>query len=272
MGIFGVGLTDNGAGGAVHQLGDAAASDGDHRLQLLHHDDIVYALLAAQAPAHVLQGAGHILLTIQVIGQIPLAAQALQGVVQHPGGLLAAGQGAALLHEPGALFQGQGVDGDILRLQSQHSIERAAEALKAVPGQPGDEVHVDGLKAHLPGQSVGVQDILGAVAAADGLEHRILQGLGIDGDAADARLPESHQLLPVDGVGAAGLHGIFYAVLHRQVPVDGLQQLGELGSGQGGGGSSPHIQGVDGLARPAQTLAGDGDLPQNALQIGLHQL
>ena len=154
------------------------------------------------------------------------------------------------------------MDGDILRLQGQHSIEGAAKALKAVPGQPGNEVHVDGIKAHLPGQSVGVQNVLGAVTAADGLEHRILQSLGIDGNAADARLPEGQQLLPVDGVRAAGLHGIFYAVLHRQLPVDGLQQLGELGSGQGGGGSSPHIQGVDGLARPAQTLAGDGDLAQ----------
>ena len=75
------------------------------------------------------------------------------------------------------------MDGDVLRLQGEHPLQGAAEALKGVPGQAGDQVHVDGVKAHLPGQGVGVQDVPGGVFPSDGGKHLVLQGLGIDGDA-----------------------------------------------------------------------------------------
>ena len=50
------------------------------------------------------------------------------------------------------------------------------------------------------------------MAAANGLEHLILQGLGVDGDASDLVAGEDRQLFPGDGVRAARLYRIFDAI------------------------------------------------------------
>ena len=104
------------------------------------------------------------------------------------------------------------MDGDILRPHGQHALQTAAKALEAVPGQPGDQVHVHAVEAHLTGQGKGRLNIPRPVAAANGLEHLILQGLGVDGDASDLVAGEDRQLFPGDGVRAARLYRIFDAV------------------------------------------------------------
>ena len=106
----------------------------------------------------------------------------------------------------------------------------------------------------------------------DGPEHMVLQGLGIDGDAAHAVSFQHLQLRPVDGVRPAGLHGILGAALQRQdLPAPGEQTV-QLDSGQSGGRTTPHVEGAKTLSSPLQDSAQGVDLLQKGVQIGLQQL
>ena len=66
-------------------------------MQFLHHVDVVQALGAGLAPAHILETAGHILLAVEVVGQVSGAAQRLFGVVHHGGNLLLRGEPPAVV-------------------------------------------------------------------------------------------------------------------------------------------------------------------------------
>ena len=255
----------------VHQLGDPAAADGDDGVQLLHHDDVVKALGAGFTPTHVLQRAGHILLSIQIVGQIAFITKCIQRKLQHPGDFLPVGDAHPLFHEGGALFQCQGVDGDVLRVHFQNPLQRGTEALVGVLGQAGDEVHIDAVKANLPGQGVGPADVVGGVAAADGPQDGVVQGLGVDGDAADVVAFEDLQLFPGDGVGPAGLHGVLGAVLQRQRLLAPGQNGVHLLRAQSGGGAATHVEGAHRQSGFLQGGGGGVDLGEHGLHIGIEE-
>ena len=123
--------------------------------------------------------------------------------------------------------------------QSEHPFQALLEARQVVPGQAHDQVGVDVVKAQPLGQLEGFRNVLGGVAAADVAKHLVRQGLGIDTDAADARLPQGQELLPGDGVRAAGLHGELRAAGEIKHMADLPAQGGKLPGGQGGGGAPP---------------------------------
>ena len=75
------------------------------------------------------------------------------------------------------------------------------KALHRIPGQPGNEVHVDVLVPGAAGIGVAIQNILCRVLTADVCQHRVREGLGVDGDAGSAvydRMEKMKKDLPED--------------------------------------------------------------------------
>ena len=126
-------------------------------------------------------------------------------------------------------------------------------------------------KAHGRGQGHGVLNVPGGVAAADGLEHGVLQGLGVDADAVGPVVQQHLELVPGDGVGPSGLDAVFHAAGQVKTAVQVGQQPVHLLGRQGGGGAAAHIEGLDAQARLPDHLRGVGDLPAQHIQIRLHQ-
>ena len=69
--------------------------------------------------------------------------------------------------------------------QRQYGVKRMAEALDGIGGQSRDEVGVDIVKAALFRKGKRLQKLCGGVPSADGQQHAVAQGLGIDADAVD---------------------------------------------------------------------------------------
>ena len=159
-------------------------------MQLLHDVDIIQSLRAGYAPSHIFKAAGHILLAIEVVGGEARRAQRGVGVVQHLRHCLCRWDGAALQRQAAALFQGQRVNGDVVRAASDALIQRLPEALRRVGGQARDEIHVHMGKAHGGGQLHGGENIRRRVPAADGLQHLVVQRLGVDADAVGSVVKE----------------------------------------------------------------------------------
>lgn len=54
---------------------------------------------------------------------------------------------------------------------------------KSSPGRPGDEIRVDVVEAAAAGERESLVKLRGRMAAANGFEDAVPQGLGIDADA-----------------------------------------------------------------------------------------
>lgn len=156
--------------------------------------------------------------------------------------------------------------------QSEHPFQALLEARQVVPGQSHDQVGVDVVKAQPLGQLEGFRNVLGGVAAADIAQHLVRQGLRIDTDAADARLPQGQELLPGDGVRAAGLHGELRAAGEIKHLADLPAQGGKLPGGQGGGGAPADVHGDQGEAQVPGHLSGLFQLHQKQVKVRVHQL
>ena len=124
-----------------------------------------------------------------------------------------------------------------------------------------------------PGHQLhGAVDVRSRVAPADGPQHVLFKGLGVHRDPGDPVGAEHRQLFRRDGVRPARLHSDLLTGGTVEGGLESSEDPVHLLRRQGGGGAAPHIQGVDGFPRPAQALTGDGQLPQQGIQIGLHQL
>ena len=117
------------------------------------------------------------------------------GVVQHLRHRLRRGDGKPLREDAAALFQGQGVDGDVVRAVGQTGVQGPAEALRGVRRQSRDQVHVHMGKAVPRRQLHGPVNVPGGVVPADGPEDAVVHGLGIDGHPGDAPGLQNRQLL-----------------------------------------------------------------------------
>ena len=160
---------------------------------------------------------------------------------------------------------------DVGRSHGQHPVQGALEALQAVSGQPGDQVHVYQAAEASPGQFHGLLDLDGGMGPAHGAKDVVLHGLGIDGDAADAVSPQYPQLVCRDGVRPARLHGELPALFHGQTTLHRRQHPVQLRGSQGGGGAAPHVGGGDVQSVLPQQPPGQLDLPAQSVHIGLHQ-
>ena len=221
LGILGVALALQAVLRQV-PLADGAAPQGQDGAELLHHIDVVEAQIPVPAPAHVFQAAGHVLLPVEVVGGVAPAAEPLVGVVHHGLHRRLAGQTLPAGEELRPLFQGQGVDGDVGGIQGQDPVQGAGKALRVVPGQARDEIHVDALKTRLPGLGEGPLHVRGGVGAAHRPQHGVVHALGVDADPVRPQRPDDPELFRVHGVGPPGLHRIFYQPAPVKMPVDGL--------------------------------------------------
>ena len=241
-------------------------------MQLLHHVDVVQAGGTGAAPAHVFKGAGHIFLAVEVVGLVARISQGILRIVHHPGNLLVGGKSFPLFVEVRALLDGQGVDGDIGRVQGDGGVQGVLEALKIIGGQSGDEIHVDGGKARIHGLPVGAHHIGGGMGTAAGFQHGIHHGLGVDAHAVGAVCGDHMEFFLIQGVGPSALHGELDTAGKVEGLPDAVKQRFHLPGRQRGGGAASDIDGTQGFAGCCHELAGDPQLPVQRLQIGLHQV
>ena len=174
-----------------------AAAQGQNGVDLLHHVDVVQAIQAVPAPAHILKRAGHIFLAVQVIGLVAVFFQLFVGIFHHFCHFCLAGQLHLFLEKVSTLFQSQGVDGDVGGIEPNDLVQAPAEAFIGILGKSGDQIHIDGLESGIHRFLVGPQHILGVVGSAAGFQYGIHHGLGVDAHTVGAVLPDRPQFFCV---------------------------------------------------------------------------
>ena len=227
--------------------------------------------MARLAPAHVFQILQGILLAVEVIRTVARLGQQM-AFFQHGGYIGVVVLFLVLHHDAGGPLEGQGVDGDILRVQRDGLPQTMLKALHRVPRQARDEVHVDVLVACFPGVGVAVQNVLCRVLAANTGQHLVREGLGVDGDAGGPVLLDDRQLFGVGAVRAARLHGVLHHLREVKVLPHGAHQLAQLVRREAGGGAAANVDAAEGQARFVSLYFDLLHLPAEAVHIGLHHL
>ena len=120
------------------------------------------------------------------------------------------------------------MDRDVLGLQVHDLAKGLGKALGGVPGQSGDEVHVDGEGARLPDLAVGPKDVGCGMGPAHAAEDLVIHGLGVDRDPVHPVSGQDGQLFRVDGVGPAGLHGELGEPVQGELPLQGGEDSVQL--------------------------------------------
>ena len=241
-------------------------------MHLFHHVDVIQAVQTVPAPSHIFKAAGHVLLPVEVIGLVAKAVEGTVGIVHHLGHIPGGGQVFPLLKEVGALFQGQGMHGDVSGIQRGYRIQRAAEAVIAVSRQAGNEIHVDGLETGILRFFVGPEHIPGGVGSAAGPKYMVFHGLGVDAHAVSPVAADGAQLFGIQGIRTAAFHGKFHApgqikgILHR------VQKICHLGGGKGGGRAAAYVDCTHLAAGFFQKLPGMAHFLHQCLQVWLQQL
>ena len=133
------------------------------------------------------------------------------------------------------------MDGDILRLQGNGLPQTVLKALHRISGQTGNEVHVDILVPGAAGIGIAIQNVLCRVLAANVFQHRVREGLGVDGDAGSAVFLDDRQLFGVGAIRATCLHGIFYDLSQVKILPHSAHELPQLGGGKAGGGAAADV-------------------------------
>ena len=110
------------------------------------------------------------------------------------------------------------------------------------------------------------------MTAANALQHLVVHGLGIDGNAADLVGGHNPQFFLGDGLGPAGLHGIFPAGRPVKVGIHRREQRLQLLLVEGGGSAAADIDAAQGDVVFPQQLSGRLHLLQQAVHIGLHHM
>ena len=124
------------------------------------------------------------------------------------------------------------MDGDIFRTKAPRCIKAPAEALVIVSRKPGDQIHVDVVKAHRPRHPVAVDHILRGMLPPDPAKHLIRKGLGIDGDAGRSALADRFQFFRCDGIRTPGFDRIFNTADTGEIRTYRPGQLSELRGGK----------------------------------------
>ena len=231
-------------------------------MDFFHHVDVVQAVHAVPAPAHVLEGTGHIFLPVEIVGLESETGEPVVGIGDHGGDIFGGGQILPALKKISTLFQSQGMDGDIGGIQFRYPVQAAAEAVDAVGGKTGDQIHINGGKTRILRFPEGTDYIRCFVRTAAGPEDMISHGLGVDAHAVGTMLPDGPELFGGEGIRTAAFHGKFNASGKVEMLTDGIHQPNHLLRGQGGGGTAADIDGADGFTGLPQELAADGDLLQ----------
>mgnify|MGYP006982910260 CR=1 FL=1 len=147
-------------------------------MHLLHHIDVVKSGRSRAAPADVLKAAGHVFLPVEIVGRVARRAERGLRTGQHLRHIVRRGK----LHPPGievrALFEGQRVDGHVLRGQRQHLPQRIGKRRGVIAGQARDKVHIHSVIARCARRLIGGHGLRRSVAAADPRKDGVVHGLG----------------------------------------------------------------------------------------------
>ena len=227
--------------------------------------------MARFAPAHVFQVLQGVLLAVEVIGPVARLGQQA-AFFQHGGHVGVVVFPLVLDDDPGGPLEGQGVHGDVLRVEGNGLPQTVLKALHRVAGQTGDEVHVDVIVACLAGLGVAIQDILGRVLAADAGQYLVREGLGVDGDTGGPVLLDDRQLFGVGAVRAACFHRIFYDFGQVKILPHGAHELPQLVGRKAGGGAAADVDAAQGQPGLFSLSADLFHLVAQAVHIGLHHL
>ena len=158
------------------------------------------------------------------------------------------------------------MDGYVFRTQSEHLFNSIPEALGAVTGEPGDEVHVHIKAAYLAHKLERTLNIRRGVAAADELKHTVAHRLRVHADSVDSVRSQHTQLGGADGIRPAGLDGVFthsaevkFILKHRTQPV-------KLLCGERRRCAAAHVDGHDAQPQGVDLRGSRGDLLFESLQ------
>ena len=255
----------------AHELRRGAAAHGEDAAQLLHDADVIEILLPRPRPADVFKPAGHELLPVEVIRRVAGRVERAARKVEHLADLLPVGDGGVLRHEVGPALARQRVHGHVFGREREHLLERGAEAVRRVAGQARDQVHVHGEAAGLAHEAQRVENILRGVAAADGLEHAVVERLGIDADAVDPVRAQHVQLVGRDGVGPSGLDGELAQGAEIERRLELRAQRVELARRERGRRAAADVERHDAQTGALHGLCRRGDLARERLQKLRHE-
>ena len=210
---------------AVNKLGGSPGPHCEDSLKLLHDVSVVQTLRSRLRVAGVLLVVRRVLLAVEIIGLHPHFPRALSGKVHHLLGLRRFRLLAQLV-QLGRPLDGQGVHGQVVRIQLLDARKGVLHIPQGLPRKAQDHVHIHRIKACLPYLAIRPNHVPSAVGPPDAAQGFIVHGLGVDGNAAHAMLPKHFQHFRRDGIRPARFHRKFSlagkALLRR---FDHLRQL-----------------------------------------------
>ena len=218
--------------GRQDDLRARAGTTADDGMLLLHHEDVVEALLPLRAVADVLEIAGHVLLPVEIVRLHP---EELRGIlrgehhacdlriaeVRPIGPLLLlrlrenlvlvtrtvhTGPEIALERKPRRPLDGEAVHGQAVRPEPSDLTERMRHLRELLARQSQDDVHVDVLETKGTRERILLDDLLHAVLPADQVEGLLAEGLRVHRDPVDTGRLQDLELLPRDGIRSPCLH------------------------------------------------------------------
>ena len=155
--------------------------------------------------------------------------------------------------------------GHALRFKLFYNLHGMGHILRRFPRQAHNQVHVDIVKSHLPGQMVLFQNLTDRMPSPDKIQGLLLHRLGIDGDAGDAVIPQHLQFLRRYAVGASRfdrklLHGI-----HGEPALYSADQPVQILRGEGRRGAAADVDGLQHF--PLHLLRDIIHLPEHGVKV-----
>ena len=227
--------------------------------------------MARLAPAHVFQVLQSILLAVEVVGPVTRLGQQI-ALFQHDGDVGVVVLLLVLNDDAGSALEGEGVHGDVLRVQRDGLPQAALKAFHRVAGQAGNEVHVDIIVTGFAGFGIAVQNVLRRVLAADTGQHLVREGLRVDGNAGSTVFPDDGQFFRVRTVRTARLHRIFHDLREVKIRPDRAHQLPQLVGRQAGGRAAANVDAAKGKPCLFCLNADLLHFPAQTVHIRLHHL
>ena len=167
--------------------------------------------------------------------------------------------------EPGRPLDRQGMHCKRIRRQSPNLLQCAVHILQRLLGKSHDQIHIDVVKAQLPGHVKFLLHHVHSVAASDEIQGLLVHSLGIDGDAGDAVGLKNRKLLPGDAVRPSRLHGKFQGMLRVKQLLHTFQKPIQFLCLQGCGSPASY---VDRIQRPpGHPARGVRELLKQGIQI-----
>ena len=227
--------------------------------------------MARLAPAHVFQVLQSVFLAVEVVGPVARFCQQT-AFFQHGGDVGVVVLLLVLNDDARSALEGEGVHGNVLRVQRDGLPQAALKTFYRVAGQAGDQVHVDIIMTGLARFGIAVQNVLRRVFAPNARQHLVREGLRVDGDAGSAVFLDDRQLFGIRAVRTACLHRIFHDLRKVKIRPDRAHQLPQLVGRQAGGRAAADVDAAQFQACLVCLNADLFHLSAQTVHIRLHHL